>query len=411
MNIHSWPKAIIHIDGDSFFASCVQSLHPEFRGKPLVTGGDRGVATSVSPEAKKLGIARTTPIYEIRQKYPQCIIKNTDFDTYSLISHKMFEVMRNYTPFVEVYSIDEGFADITGLRRLYHKTYEQIAHDIQQEIMESVNIPISLGLSINKSIAKLASNYRKPRGFCVYSGKDIVELLKNIPIESVWGIGPNTGSLLKKYGIFKAIDLAFKKEEFVTKILSKPGIEIWRELNGEYIFKINPDPRDSYKSISKIRTFSPPSNNRQFLYAELINNLEKVCEKARRYKLVSKKASFSLKGQDFKMYGAEMTLPLETAYPLEIAPHLKKAFDKIFDPKRIYRATYVCLYNLAIPQEKQYSLFDNQERGEKIKLLFDSIDELSEKYGTKIVTSASTLRLEEAHVKKRFIIPFFRAVV
>jgi len=408
--VHSWPKAIIHIDGDSFFASCLQAIDPKLRGKPLVVGSDRGIATAVSIEAKQKGILRTMSIYQIKKLCPECIIVNSDYELYQVISQKMINIMRKYTPYVEAYSIDEAFADITGLRRVYHASYEDIAAKIKNEITSSLSISVSLGLSVNKSLAKLGSNHKKPNGFCVFSGKDIHLLLRSTPIDAVWGIGHNTGNLLKKYGIVTAYDFAIKSQEFVGSILSKPGIEIWQELNGESIMQVNSQLKDSYKSISKIRTF-PPSKNPEFLYAHLLHNLETVCAKARRFKLMSKKISFFLKGQDFKMYGAQITLPVETSYPVDIAPHLKKSFYTVFSANKLYRATFVALAGLVSGEEKQHSLFESSEKTKKIELLFDAVDALSEKYGSNTVTMAETIRLGKKPGKRELQHPFLLAKI
>jgi DNA polymerase-4/DNA polymerase V len=342
-------------------------------------------------------------MFEIRKACPECIIVNSDYETYGLISTKMFEIIRRFSPQVEKYSIDEGFIDISGLRRLYHSSYKEIAQKIKTEIELSLSITVSVGLSVNKSLAKLASSYKKPSGLTVVEGRDIGPFLQTIPIEDVWGVGPNTANLLKKHGVKTVFDFAKKSEDYVSKILSKPGIEMWKEMQGEYIWIVNPSPKESYKSISTIRTFSNPSVDRSFIWGQLVLNLEKVCEKARAYKLASKKASLYLKGQDFKMWGMEVKLTRPTAYPLEILPYLKTEFEKLIVPGKQYRATLVVLHDLQTEDETQYSLFDSVPKVDKIKSIFTSLDELSARYGKHIVKSASSLlgnsKKEEAFIR------------
>lgn len=408
---YSWPRAIIHIDGDSFFASCLQATYPNLCGKPLVVGADRGIATAVSAEAKKKGIVRGMPMFQIKKICPECIIASSDYELYQVISQKMVDIIRTYTPTVEAYSIDEAFADITGLRRMYHCSYEHIAEKIKKEIVSSLGISVSLGLSVNKSLAKLASDYQKPDGFCVFSGKNIHILLQNTPIEAVWGIGHNTSSLLKKYGIITAYDFAVKRKDFVCRILSKPGVQIWQELNGLFVMEVNTNPKQTYQSISKIKTFTPPSNDPDFLYAQLLYNLEKVCAKARNFRLVSKKVAFFLKGQDFKTYGNEIALSIETAYPVDIAPHLKKAFYAVFKKNMLYRATFVALTGLVAAHDKQQFLFENNIKAQKIERLFEAVDHLGEKYGSHTVTLAETMRLRSNHRKKQLQHPMLHASV
>src|SRR5512136_649759 len=146
LNLHSWPRAIAHIDGDAFFTSCEEAIHPELRGKPLITGGERGIVACASYSAKKLGIKRGVPLHEARKICPGLIILPSDYETYSLFSRRMFEIMRRFTPDVEEYSIDEAFSDLTGMRRALHSSYEEIALNMKKSIERELAITVSVGL-------------------------------------------------------------------------------------------------------------------------------------------------------------------------------------------------------------------------------------------------------------------------
>lgn len=397
--IHSWPKAIIHLDGDSFFASCEQAIHPEYRGKPVITGQERGIAASYSIEAKRMGIKRAMTLTEIKKICPDCIIVPSDYETYSLFSKRMFAIVKKYTPCFEEYSIDEGFADLTGLRRPLNMSYEQMTANIKKEIESSLEISVSVGLSVNKSLAKLASNYQKPNGLTIISGREIETFLKNIPVSDIWGIGPNTAAYLIKLRLPTAYDFAQKDKEFVLKYFSKPYQEIWAELNGDYIFEVNSKEKDSYQSISKVKTFTPPSNDKDFIYSQLIKNLEGACIKARRFNLAASRIIIMLKTQQFGTIGIEVKLTRPTSYEIEIAPHLKRPFDKLFNPKSLYRQTGVVLTHLVENTKTQYSLFEDPIRVEKIKSVMAMIDELDYRYGKYTVSLGSSLK---AHVNPRF---------
>ena len=123
----NYPKAILHIDGDAFFASCEQARDPRLKGKPVITGKERGIAASMSYEAKARGVTRAMPLHEIKKLCPDAVIMPSDYETYSLLSKRFYEIIRRYTPDVEEYGIDECFADITGLRRQFHSSYLNIA--------------------------------------------------------------------------------------------------------------------------------------------------------------------------------------------------------------------------------------------------------------------------------------------
>ncbi|MFN4132663.1 MAG: DNA polymerase IV, partial [Caldimicrobium sp.] len=217
LNIHSFPQAILHLDANAFFASVEQATNPDLKGKAVVVGKERGIVTAVSYEGKALGIKRGMTIKEVEKKYPQVIILESDYEKYSIFSLKLFEILRRFSPIVEEYSIDEAFADLKGLRGYFHASYEEIGQQIKNTIKRGLGITVSIGISLTKVLAKLASNYKKPDGLTLISGREIHNYLKDIPVSEVWGIGPQRAALCEKLGIYSALDLASAKEEFIKK--------------------------------------------------------------------------------------------------------------------------------------------------------------------------------------------------
>src|SRR5262245_49168656 len=132
--VRSWPTVVLHLDGDAFFVSVLQAINPSLKGKPVVAGSERGIATAASYEAKKYGIKRAMRIDEVRKLCPEVIVMHSDYETYSLFSQKMFDIMREFSPTVEEYSIDEGFADLKGLRRPLRMTYQEIAKAMKNKV-------------------------------------------------------------------------------------------------------------------------------------------------------------------------------------------------------------------------------------------------------------------------------------
>src|SRR5919109_4365991 len=157
LTLHAFPRAIVHIDGDAFFASCEQSRDPRLKGKPVITGKERGIASSMSYEAKARGVTRGMRLFEIKKLCPDAIILPSDYETYSLLSKRFFTIVRRYTPDVEEYSIDEVFADLTGLRRPLRLSYEQMAAKIKHELDTELGFTFSVGLAPNKVLAKIGS--------------------------------------------------------------------------------------------------------------------------------------------------------------------------------------------------------------------------------------------------------------
>ena len=389
-SLQSWPRAIIHLDGDAFFTSCEEAIHPEFRGKALITGGERGIVACASYPAKKLGIKRGVPLHEARKICPGLIVLPSDYETYSLFSRRMFNIMRNFTPDVEEYSIDEAFADITGMRRALRSSYEEIAIQIKKEVERSLGITVSVGLSITKVLAKVGSKYLKPAGMTVIKGRDIADYLRDLPADKVWGIGPATTNYLAKLGISTALAFAQLPENIVLKKFTKPTVEVWQELRGVSVYPVSTEEKSSYASISKTKTFAPPTSNAEYLFAHLMRNMESACIKARRYSLAPNKIVVFLKKNDFHTVGGEAKLSRPCAFPLEFSNITHELFDSCYNPKDIYRATGVVLVNLEPDTNIQYTLFDNPLQAEKIRAIYNVADELGQKYGKHILHLGSS---------------------
>jgi len=236
LTLHAFPRAILHIDGDAFFASCEQSRNPLLQGKPVITGKERGIVASMSYEAKARGVTRGMRLFEVKRVCPDAIILPSDYETYSLLSARFFAIVRRYTPQVEEYSIDECFCDLTGLRRPLRLSYRQMAERIKHELDTELGFTFSVGLAPNKVIAKIASKWQKPSGLTEVPGHSIHLFLKELPVGKVWGIGPQTAALLEKHGMRTALQFARKSEVWVKKLLPKPFYLIWQELNGRWVF-------------------------------------------------------------------------------------------------------------------------------------------------------------------------------
>jgi DNA polymerase-4/DNA polymerase V len=153
LTLHSFPRAIAHIDGDAFFASCEQSRDPSLQGKPVITGKERGIVASMSYEAKAWGVTRGMRLFEVKRLCPDAVLLPSDYETYSLLSTRFCAIVRRYTPDVEEYSIDECFCDLTGLRRPLRMSYEQMAERIKQDLDTELGFTFSVGLAPNKVLA------------------------------------------------------------------------------------------------------------------------------------------------------------------------------------------------------------------------------------------------------------------
>lgn len=387
----SLPFAILHIDGDAFFASCEQAVHPELKGKPVVTGKERGIVSAASYEAKALGIQRGVRLSDVYKICPNAVIVPSDYETYSLFSKRMFSIMRRFSSVVEEYGIDEGFVDITGMRRPLNMSYPQIAEKIKKIIQNELDITVSVGLASTKVLAKFASKFQKPNGLTIIRNNELKKYLSERPMDFVWGIGANTHAHLYSLGTRTAYDFACMPEERVMAEFTKPLEEIWHELNGRKIYEVIAEEKQTYASISKTKTFTPPSRMLTFIFSQLVKNMENACIKARRYNLVSTRLAIFLKTQDFKTSAVELDVHRASAYPNELMSILKLGFDELFVPGELYRATGVTLSGLKENIHIQANLFESSVQLQKMKRIYVAVDRASARFGKHTIHLGASL--------------------
>jgi DNA polymerase-4/DNA polymerase V len=236
-------------------------------------------------------------------------------------------------------------------------------------------------LSLTKVLAKVASKHQKPDGFTPIPGRMIAKYLEHLPVEKIWGIGHATTNYLNKMGVRTALEFARLPEDTVRKRFTKPGMEIWRELRGEAVYPVNQEEKSTYASISKTKTFAPPSSDADYLFAHLMRNLESACLKARGYHLAAKRIVAFLKRNDFSYTGREIKLNRPSAYPMELSPELRHIFVDIYRSQDLYRATGIVLMELTKDANIQYTLFEDTLKAERVHDIYRVMDEVSEKYG------------------------------
>ena len=384
------PRTILHIDGDAFFVGVEISKNPKLKGLPVVTGEERGIVSALSYEAKALGIVRGMPIFKIKRDFPKVIILPGDYKAYVRYSGLMFDIVRRYVDDVEEYSIDECFADLTGLDKPLKMTYRQIAERIKLEVNKELDLSVSVGVAPTKVLAKVASKWVKPNGFTIIEPDNIRNFLVKTPINKIWGIGPRTSQLLNKLKINTAQDFVEKDILWIKHYLSKPYEVIWQELNGNYVIEIDPRPKTIYSSIQKTRTFHPPTNDKTFLLSQLSKNIEEACSKARHFKLLPKKISFFLKTQNFRYANYSVCLSKPTNTPEIMVSLAQKGIQEMHEQGIKYRTTGVTLHDLVSDSVSQNDLFGNGQKVDKFSAVHKQIDFLEEKFGRRVVYLGST---------------------
>ncbi len=383
-------KVLLHMDGDAFFVGVEIAKNPRLKGLPVVTGEERGIVSALSYEAKALGITRGMPIFTVRKRFPKVIILPGDYTAYLNYSDAMFAIVRRYADDVEEYSIDECFADLTGLDRTLKMSYRQIAERIKHEIQQELGFTVSIGIAPTKVLAKVASKWVKPNGLTIIEESTISEFLTTFPIEKIWGIGYRTTAYLKSKGIVSAQDFARQSIEWVTRNLSINYVHIWQELHGERVLEIDPKLKTTYSSIQKTRSFNPNTNDKAFLLSELSKHAEDACVKARHYNLVAAKIVFFLKTAEFRYMTATIILPAPTNIPEMILPFVREKFDDVYKKGVLYRTTGIMLLNITRHHARQQDLFGTTDRIDRFESIHRQIDLLEQKFSKRVVYLAST---------------------
>lgn len=389
--------AVLHLDGDAFFASVEAAKDPSLRGKPIVTGRERGIASAMSYEAKALGIHRAMPVFKIRKEFPQVAIVSSDYDAYAAYSHRMMNIVRRHAPDVEGYSIDECFASVPD--RYLHEGGEGFLRQIQADIRRELGIGASLGLATTKVLAKVASKTRKPMGATVIAPEDRERFLSDMPIGKIWGIGPSATMALGNKGVRTALDFARKDRAWVERECGKSLRDIWCELCGVPVMAVG-DGREMPQSIRRTRSFSPKSRDKELLYSELSHNAEMACARAREHGLLARSASMFIKRADFTYQNAEIPLALPTSVPTSILPEVRKALDRLFEPGVDYRATGVALLGFVPAGQTESDLFGATAAESRKERAWKAVDEISERLGGGLVYLASSARSVEREARE-----------
>lgn len=383
---------ILHIDADCFFVSCEVARYPKLKGKPVATGMERGIVSALSYEAKYRGIKRGMSIFEAKKVCKDIIFIPSDYETYSLYSKRMYNIVRRYSSEVEEYSIDECFANLDGLDKLYNKSLIEIAREIKDVLYKELGFNFSLGLAPTKTLAKIASKWNKPSGLTVIKKEDINSYLKNLKVEDVWGIGKQTAFKLNNLGINTAFDFVNKNYDYIKNRFYKPQYEIWQELQGNIVYRLNVKLKDNFYSISKTKTFNPSINNYDYVFSHLSKNVENACIKLRRYNLTVKSVFFFLKTQNFNYHSFELKLERASSNPIEIIREIDKKFRDIYSPYRMYRASGVVFSKLIKNNLCQTDIFLESFKNDKLNKIFLGLDKISKKYGKHSVFLGSSFK-------------------
>lgn len=292
-------RKIIHIDMDAFYASVEQRDNPEFRGKPLAVGyaGERGVVAAASYEARRYGVRSAMSSRMALRRCPQLIFTPGRFEVYKEVSRQIREIFHEYTDLVEPLSLDEAYLDITE-NKIGMPSGTIIAREIKERIRVATGLTASAGVSINKFLAKVASDYKKPDGLFVITDREAEAFVEGLKIEQFWGVGPATAEKMHRLGVRSGADLKRQSEEMLARHFGKFGRELYLFARG--IDNRSVKPNRVRKSIGAEETYMYDLDDPADLVAKLRELADEVWRRVSKHEFFGRTVTLKVKYADFE---------------------------------------------------------------------------------------------------------------
>lgn len=384
---------IIHVDMDAFFAAVEVRDNPEYRGKPVIIGGDprrdvRAVVSTASYEARKYGIHSAMPLVQAWRLCPNGIFLRGSMTKYAQVSRQIMQIFSRYTPLVEPLSIDEAFLDVTGCEKLFGSPPE-IAARIQADVQRELDLSCSVGVAPNKFLAKLASDLKKPNGLTIILPDQIEAILHPLPIEKLWGVGEKTAVKLKNMGIDTIGQLAKLPQTLLTTAFGKMGAGLWYLARGEDV-RVVETSREA-KSISRETTFPRDIADLEVIRAVLLELADDVALSLRRHQFLAGTVTLKLRYGNFETITRQGALPAPACLTMPIYSKALELLSRVNLQGRGIRLVGVGSGGLSDSAgSRQLSFFEDPGlvREEKIA---EAIDRVSDRYGRGAVKRATLL--------------------
>lgn len=381
-------KHIIHMDQDAFFVSVEILKNSSLAGQPVIIGGmsDRGVVASCSYEARKFGVHSAMPSRMARQLCPHAIFVKGSMDDYSKYSHQITELLQERVPVIEKASIDEHYIDMTGMDRFFGCM--KFAQELRKAVKIQIGLPISFGLSVNKTVSKMVTNEYKPNGEKQIEKAEVQPFLNPLSIKKIPGLGDSTFLKLSEMGVRKIHTLTQIPQDLMFKILGQNGLSLWQKANG--IDNSPVVPYREQKSIGKQTTFQSDSMDiadMKLILTEMIINL--AFELRQKQKLTAC-ITVTIRYANFETVTQQAKIPYTSLDTILIAK-TKELFDKVYTKRMLLRLVGVKLSHLVSGYE-QIGLYGPSE---KIYNLYQSMDKMRSRYGIDAIKLATVMPEKE----------------
>ena len=301
-------RKIIHIDMDAFYASVEQMDHPELKGKPISVGGseNRGVVAAASYEARKFGVRSAISGVLAKKNCPELIFVTPRFDRYKEISKKIHAIFHDYTDLVEPLSLDEAYLDVTQNKK-GNPSATLLAKEIRDRILNEVGLTASAGISVNKFVAKIASDYKKPNGQKTVNPDEVLAFLEELPIRKFYGVGKVTTEKMYQLGIFTGLELKSKSLEFLSTHFGKSGAFYYHVVRGIHNSEVKPDRIT--KSVAAEHTFDTNLSSEIFMLEQLEKIATSLERRLKKQNIAGKTVTLKIKYSDFSQQTRSNTVP------------------------------------------------------------------------------------------------------
>lgn len=407
------------IDCNNFYASCEQVFDPSLRNRPIaILSNNDGCIIARSKEAKLLDIPMGSPEFKIRPIISKhnVAIRSSNYALYGDMSRRVMETLQSCTPNLEVYSIDEAFAELS---QNYMDSLEAYGQLIRNRVMSWTGIPVSVGIASTKTLAKIANEtakkYPKLNGVLVLDRDDKTEkVLNRVAVEDVWGVGRNYAKTLQKHGIQSALELSRQPDSWIRKTMKVTGLRTVWELRGKPCLSVEQtvEPR---KGILSSRSFGQPVRNTDDLKEAVTHFASRAAEKLRAQKSVANTITVTLVADKYAehnghyKFGMSVNLPNATADTTIFSSVSKMIVDELFNPSKTYKKAWTMLTGIVPECEIQAELFSPDGYSTRQHRLMESMDEVNARFGKQTMTIAGagvgneqSWRMKQEHLSSRY---------
>jgi DNA polymerase-4 len=349
-------------------------VNKKLEGKPVIIGGasDRGVVASCSYEARTYGIHSAMPMKMARMLCSDAVVIRGDMELYSRYSHMVDDIVTERAPLYEKTSIDEFYIDITGMDRFFGS--RKWTHELRESIIKNTGLPISFGLSVNKTVSKIATGEAKPNGELEVPGSIVKPFLNPLPISKIPMIGDKTFHLLRSMGIATIGTLSMVPVEMIEKVLGKNGIIIWKKANGvdnSYV-----KPYSHRKSISTERTFDKDTIDVTRMKEMLAGMVETLAFEMRQKQRLTSCVTMKIRYSNFDTHTLQKRIPY-TSFDHQLIPVVKDLFDRLYQRRMLIRLIGV-KFSYLVQGVQQLNMFEDTP---KTVNLYKAMDRLRNRYG------------------------------